>query len=144
MPLTGSMSDACPGKGPSLCEREIRPHCSLPRRTKMGLFSRGPWWRTRADKVLQPDTLPSLLLVTPQKQTIQKTPTLDLSTTEKRLVYSNTLSGTRGHFHWFQEEFPHPENGCWTPEIKLKYKRYLLSLSFTFSWQPSQTKKLTN
>ena len=32
----------------------------------------------------------------------------------KRLVYFNTLSRRRDNFIWFQEEFPHSQNGCWT------------------------------
>ena len=38
-------------------------------------------------------------------------------------VFSNTLTGGFNHFNCTQGKFLRPLNGCWTQEIKEKYKR---------------------
>ena len=50
-------------------------------------------------------------------------------------VFLDTLTGGFNDFNYIQGKFPHPLNGCWTQEIKEKYKRnvfisYLLLSSF--------------
>ena len=35
-------------------------------------------------------------------------------------LFINSLSGRRDYSHWFQEEFPQPQNGCWTQNQELK------------------------
>ena len=56
---------------------------------------------------------------------------------EMIIIFLNTLAGGFNHFNCIQGKFLHPLNGCWTQEIKEKYKRnvfvsYLLLSSFVY------------
>ena len=60
---------------------------------------------------------------------------MDLSPTTKNTEFGdiNPKTGRRNHFIWIHEEFSSPTEWLLNPEIKLRLKRYLLSLPPSFS-----------